>query len=499
MKEKIALQEITEAFSSSLGTEKTQALIEEAVRGAGLSLKDSYSNEEILKICGILEAKGEGFIKTIAGVMTAKIICSTQDMRKINGLIINLQAANRKIEDWSKNLEEKVKVRTRELMKARDAMAVMVRDLERAKAYIEDILRNFLDSLIVTDMDGTIGMVNRVALDLLGYREEELAGKPINLISDQQVLLDMVLREGKVHNQEVVFKKKDGSPVPMLFSGSVMKNKEGELTGIVNVAKSIAELREKEEDLRVTYGQLKATQAQLIQSAKMASVGLLAGGVAHEINNPLTGVLNNVQLIRMMAGQKKDFNMDDFKELLAAVENSALRCKNITQALLNFSHASKGLFKPLSLNEIIDKVFILIEHELKLENISIRKELQPDLPQIKGDSQLLQQIIFDIVNNAQWAIQNKSAEKNGNIILKTQYNPEKKAIVLSISDDGLGIPKENLDKIFEPFFTTKQVGEGTGLGLSIVYNIIEAHRGSIEVESETGKGATFRISLPVST
>jgi len=413
-------------------------------------------------------------------------------------LIINLQSAKRKIEGWSRTLEEKVKVRTRELMKARDAMAVMVRDIERAKAYNENILENFLDSLIVTDMDGTMGMVNRIVLDLLGYREEELLGKPINLISEKQVLLDMVLREGKVHNQEVVFKKKDGSPVPMLFSGSVMKNKEGELTGIVNVAKSIAELREKEGDLKTTYERLKTTQAQLVQSAKMASVGVLAGGVAHEINNPLTGVLNNVQLIRMMAGQKKDFNIDDFKELLAAIESSALRCKNITQALLNFSHASKGLFKPIYLNEIIDKVSILLEHEFKLQNVSISKELQPDLPQIQGDSQLLQQAIFDIVNNAQWAIQNKPGEKTGTVILKTEYDPEKKIVSLSISDNGVGIPKENLDKIFEPFFTTKQVGEGTGLGLSIVYNIIEAHRGSIEAVSETGKGATFRISLPAS-
>jgi len=378
MKEKIALQDITEAFSPSLGTEKTQALIKESIQKAGLSLKDSYSSEEVLKICEILEAAGGGFIKTIAGVMSAKIICSTQDMRKINELIINLQSAKRKIEDWSETLEEKVKVRTRELMKAQNAMAVIMQDLEKSNE------------------------------------------------------------------------------------------------------------------------QLKATQAQLIQSAKMASVGLLAGGVAHEINNPLTGVLNNVQLIRMMAGQKKDFNIDDFKELLAAVENSALRCKNITQALLNFSHASKGLFKPLSLNEIIEKVFVLMEHELKLQNVSISKELYPDLPQIKGDSQLLQQIIFNIVSNAQWAIQNKPGERTGVVILKTDYDPEKKIITLSISDNGIGIPKENLDKIFEPFFTTKQVGEGTGLGLSIVYNIIEAHYGTIKVESEVGKGATLRISLPVS-
>jgi len=299
--------------------------------------------------------------------------------------------------------------------------------------------------------------------------------------------------------------------IPILSSGIVLgvlnlylkegcqaedKERNEIMSGIANTLAGVIVRKRAEDELKVAYDQLKATQAQLVQSAKMASVGLLAGGVAHEINNPLTGVLNNVQLIRMMAEVKKDFVMSDFKELLAVIEESALRCKRITQSLLDFSHASKGAFQPISLNEIIEKVSTLIENELGLQNIAIQKQLQPNLPHILGDSQLLQQVVFDIISNAKWAIQEKPEKESGLITLKTQYEPEKKQVLISISDTGIGITKENLEKLSEPFFTTKQVGEGTGLGLSIVYKIIKAHQGTIEVESQVGKGTTFKIGLP---
>lgn len=263
------------------------------------------------------------------------------------------------------------------------------------------------------------------------------------------------------------------------------------------LSKEIAERKEAEKKLKTAYDQLRATQDQLVQSAKMASVGLLAGGVAHEINNPLTGILNNVQLIGMTAQKKTDFNMNDFKELLAAIEESAMRCKRITQSLLDFSHVSNGLFAPLSLNEIINTIITLVEHEIKLSNTVIQKELEPNLPLISGDSQLLQQVVFDVISNAAWAVRQKPQEDGSKITLKTTYEPEKKSVCLSVSDNGVGIKKETMDRIFEPFFTTKVIGEGTGLGLSIVYKIIKAHHGTIQVESEEAKGTILRIRLPV--
>lgn len=259
----------------------------------------------------------------------------------------------------------------------------------------------------------------------------------------------------------------------------------------------IEERKKAEEELRMAYTKLKETQAQLVQSAKIASLGLLAGGIAHEINNPLTGVLNNVQLIKMIAAQKKDFSLEDFKNLLTSIEESAQRCSNITRSLLDFSRASKGKIQGLSLNEVIEKTIILIEHELQLQNIVIQKELKIDLPLIKGDPQLIQQVIFNVVSNAKWSILNKPEKQTGVIVIKTDSRAADNMVSLEISDTGIGISKENLEKIFDPFFTTKLVGEGTGLGLSIVYNIIKEHNGVISAESEVGKGATFRILLPV--
>lgn len=256
------------------------------------------------------------------------------------------------------------------------------------------------------------------------------------------------------------------------------------------------ERKEAEEKMRAAYEQLKETQLQLVQSAKMASVGLLAGGVAHEINNPLTGVLNNIQLIKMEAETKSDFKLSDFKELLDVVEESALRCKKITRSLLDFSHASKGEFHPLSVNEIIEKVVGLINHEFALQNINIVLQLQDNLPQLLGDSQLLQQVIFGMLVNAKWAIGQKEGLKDGEIRIKTEYEKERNYNIISISDNGIGIPKENMAKLFEPFFTTKDVGEGTGLGLALFYSIVRNHGGSIKVESQPGEGTTFSIHLP---
>ena len=290
-------------------------------------------------------------------------------------------------------------------------------------------------------------------------------------------VINIYLKEGYVYNQKL----------------------EEFLVALADVLSGIIERKNAQKELKGAYEQLKQTQGQLVQSAKMASVGLLAGGVAHEINNPLTGVLNNVQLIKMTTDGKKDINMDDIRDILNTIEESAVRCSRITRSLLDFSHVSKGIYENISLNDMVRKVTILIEHELRLQNITVKQEFSSELPSIYGDSQLLQQVIFDIISNAKWAIQKQPGEKGGTVTLRTSYEPRKKHVCVSISDTGIGIPQENLGKLFDPFFTTKPVGEGTGLGLSIVYNILKQHQGDIEVESKLNEGTTFKIFLPVAS
>ncbi|MDD5729923.1 MAG: ATP-binding protein [Candidatus Omnitrophica bacterium] len=256
------------------------------------------------------------------------------------------------------------------------------------------------------------------------------------------------------------------------------------------------ELNEEIAKRKEAENELKDAQSKLLQASKMAAIGQLAGGVAHELNNPLTGVLNNVQLIKMEALDRKDFSLDDFKRLLDTVEESALRCKKIIDSLLDFTRPSKGKFEPTQLNMLVKQVVSIINQEMKLVNVPIHNELDPGLPEIKCDAQLIQQVIVGLIANAKWAIDKKKDQKGGAIAIKTRHDPKNKSVYLEISDNGIGIPKENLSKIFEPFFTTKDVGEGTGLGLALIYNIVKNHNGNIEVESRANAGTSFKIMFP---
>ena len=262
---------------------------------------------------------------------------------------------------------------------------------------------------------------------------------------------------------------------------------------LITVSASIINLQKR---IRKKSQEAEEAKNQLYQSGKMAAVGQLSGTIAHEINNPLTGVLNNIQLLKMMLADGKGFNPEDIKPILDTAEESAARCANISRSLLDFSHIADGKFNPFQLNEAVEKVITIIGNEMKQHNIFIEKRLDPASPRVRGEIQLLEQVIFDLINNAKYAIQKNPKAKVGMITIKTDFNPGEKKAYLYISDNGIGIPKENMEKLFTPFFTTKPVGEGTGLGLSIIHSIIRRHNASISVESELGLGTTFKITLP---
>ncbi len=229
---------------------------------------------------------------------------------------------------------------------------------------------------------------------------------------------------------------------------------------------------------------------------KITFIGQLAGGIAHEINNPLTGVLNNVQLIKMMFGMPQELNQLELKELLDIIEDSAMRCKKITDSLLDFSYESIGVFQPISLNTLIERIIELMHNEIKLQSISIQKDLQENLPNVQGDSLLLQQVIFNLISNAKWAIEKKCGKSGGVVAIKTKFEPENQRVWVYISDNSIGIPDDEVGKIFGPFFSIKQTGVGSDLGLYITSNILRKHRGNIEVSSKLNEGTTFKISLP---
>jgi two-component system NtrC family sensor kinase len=234
--------------------------------------------------------------------------------------------------------------------------------------------------------------------------------------------------------------------------------------------------------------ELREAQAHLIQTEKLASLGKLAAGVAHEINNPLGGILIYSHLLL------EDTDRDSpYYQNLEKIVKETTRCKDIVKGLLEFARPKEPEATSTNINELLDKSLSLIESQSLFQNIRVEKQYAPDLPLIVADSSQLQQVFMNIILNAADAIQG-----GGELKLRTSLGADGRYISIDFSDTGPGIKQEDKKKIFDPFFTTKEVGQGTGLGLAISYSIIRKHQGTIEVQSAPGKGATFSVRLPVS-
>ncbi|MFH1093072.1 MAG: PAS domain S-box protein, partial [Candidatus Omnitrophota bacterium] len=271
--------------------------------------------------------------------------------------------------------------------------------------YLNALLNIIADPIFVKDRQHKMVLVNDAFCLFHGYSRDSLIGKPDrNFFSKEQTDIfwkfdEIVFDFGQENINEEEVTDAIGRLRTVVTKKTLYTDKEGNKF-IVGIIRDISDRKKAVEELKAAYKDLKETQSQLIQSSKMSALGQLAGGVAHEINNPLTGVLNNVQLLKIVAEGKKDFKLSDFKELLDIVETSAVRCKKITKSLLDFTHIAKGEFSTLSLNEIAEKTIDLVLQELKLQNITFQKELHPDLLQIQGDLQLLQQAVFGLIVNA---------------------------------------------------------------------------------------------------
>ena len=279
----------------------------------------------------------------------------------------------------------------------------------------------------------------------------------------------------------------------------------GELAGTFNamtaaLRDSQAELRESahvlERKVEERTEELRVAQAEAVRGEKLASVGLLASGVAHELNNPLTGVLTFSHLVR----QKMPDGSPDAEDMDVVIRETR-RCASIIRRLLDFARDKPPEKKFADLNQIVEDTVRIVERPAHLHDITITMDLDRALPQVWVDPNQIKQVIMNLLVNAQHAI-----DENGSIVIRTRRLPRPGTaqfpaasvpmVEFSIADTGCGIPQENLQRIFDPFFTTK-VGKGTGLGLSISHGIVEAHGGTITVESDLGKGSTFRVTLPL--
>jgi PAS domain S-box-containing protein len=374
-----------------------------------------------------------------------------------------------------------------------------------------DIISTMSDSLILISPEGRIIEVNNAALSLLGYSREEIAGGPAMILFPEGTRHFLFNKEVSLLNKEsfdkhqIFLRTKKGEDIPVSFSVSIMKDNEGNLLGIVGVARDIREIitlhkREKELavekirsdifqerawELQEAYNKLKTTQSQLIRSEEKALFGQMAGDVANELNNVMGIILGFAQSVLQRI--KRD---DLFYLPLKSIEHEVLRCIKLVKDLLIFSSIEKKKWEEIDINRTIEETLSFIEIRTKMNNIDIVKDYGLELPRIIVNENQIKKVIVNLVNNAIDAMPD-----GGKVKLSTKIVGD--WILIEVSDNGKGMTEKVKKHLFEPFFTTKKDSEGAGLGLSLSYEIIHNHNGLIEVESEIDKGSVFIVKLPV--
>lgn len=362
-------------------------------------------------------------------------------------------------------------------------------ELREANEFFRNLIESSVDGIIAADMTGNIIIFNKGAENLTGFTAEEVIGKiHITQIYPPGVAKEVMkmLRSpdyggvGKLLPIQLSVVNKWGEQIPIQLSASLIYNREGKEVATVGIFTDLRPRLAMEQKLQETH-------LQLVNSEKMASLGKLAAGIAHEINNPLGGILIYASLMM------EDLPEEDPKRTdLARIVQEAGRCKEIVKSLLEFARQTEPKKEPTDINRAIqDGLFFLVNQAL-FHNIQIIKELDPALPRVYGNASQLKQVFMNIIVNAAEAMHG-----NGTLTIKTFVSPDRKRVIIEFTDTGEGIPEENLSRIFDPFFTTKEVGKGTGLGLATSFGIIQEHGGEIHVRSKVGEGATFSIELPL--
>jgi PAS domain S-box-containing protein len=366
----------------------------------------------------------------------------------------------------------------------------MERELLSANSFLNNIIKSSADGIVVADLEATILIYNESAERILGYSADEVVGVPgslYKLVSPEAAKENMRLMRsaehgppGKLTSTRKTMRSKDGEAVPASFSAAII-SKGGREIGTVGI---FSDLREQ---LRMRK-ELEETRMQLMQAEKIASIGRLAAGIAHEINNPLSGILIFADmLIRDLSPPNPQWN-EDLQEII----NQTLRCKEIVARLLEFSRQSVNQRFNYDINSVIQRSAELLTHQALFHNVEFVFDLQADIPMMIGDAGQLQQVFINFIINAGTAMNGR-----GRITITSRFDPVSNEVALQFADTGPGIPDEIISKVFEPFFTTKGPGEGTGLGLSVAYGIIQQHGGSMSVRNDPSGGAVFTVVLPL--
>jgi two-component system NtrC family sensor kinase len=441
------------------------------IRTSDKILKDRNINLETI---ATLESDSKVLGLMICGSYNSRAF-NPDDRRLLVSVALQLSLAIRNIELYqnskhtSINLAVEVSHRTKEI--------------EEQKRFTEKIIDSLPVSLYVVNGDMKIVAWNRIReLGGSGISREEVLGKNVFNVLAKQPKLKLqgefleVFRTGKIISleQESI---EDGQRRVWKINKIPMRVDNAEVSHVITVGEDITD-------------QKKMNEA-VIHAEKLASIGRLAAGVVHEINNPLATIAACAEsLLSRLPVSEVDEDQADFKEYLQIVKDEAFRCKTITNNLLEFSHQRQSEKLLCDINQIIDQTLLLIKHHPKMGRMTIIKELDEAVAPVHVNEGQMKQIFIALISNAYDAM-------NGEGTLTIRTGSKVPGVCAEFVDTGCGIPSSHLSNIFDPFFTTKPVGRGTGLGLSVCYGIITDHGGKIEVDSLEGQGSTFRILLPV--
>jgi len=356
-------------------------------------------------------------------------------------------------------------------------LTVKANELDRMREFSENILESLNDGLVVVDRDDRIVRWNRRLEELYGVRHEAAVGRRLEEIVDSGFF--EVLRSGRrespdgaaLYRVPLTTRHEPARRLLVNVATTPLRDSDGAIAGTIVVVEDISTRVQLEEQLQI--------------SEKMASIGLLAAGVAHEVNTPLTGISSFVQML--LHGTEPD---DPKAQVLEKIERQTFRAAKIVNGLLNLARPAQVDRGPIDVNTVINDVLSLLEHQLRTGRIQVRKELSQAAPVVLGIEYKLQQVFLNLFLNARDAM-----PKGGWLTIVTRAGGDQATV--EVADTGSGIPTDQLSRIYDPFFTTKDIGKGTGLGLSITYGIVQEHGGTIACDSSIGQGTRFTLTLPL--
>jgi PAS domain S-box-containing protein len=372
--------------------------------------------------------------------------------------ITDRKRLERQMQTYQQELEVKVRERTREI--------------EETKQYLENLLENANDVIYTLDNEQCFTYVNS-KIEAWGYKKEELLGRPyLSLLSKRHRgrRLKSTLDIGMKQVYEVEVLTRTGEPRLVTVSVSPLHGIEGEILGVLGIARDMTETKKLEQQIR--------------NSEKLASIGKLAAGVAHEINNPLGGMLNCLYNLR-----KGTVSAARQEEYVVSMEDGLRRVQKIVRQLLDFSQQHDPELALSDINRVIERVLVLTDHLFISHRVVLETDLCREIPDLLIDRHMMEQVLMNLILNAVQAM-----KSGGVLIIRTSM--KEGCCLVDVKDTGCGISTSILPRIFDPFFTTKNEGEGTGLGLSVSLGIVERHGGTIMVDSEVGRGTKFTLSLP---